>query len=127
MSGLSNVPNGSVLPSAELPDDERRSHRNRVLKAGTICVSGRQITIPCTVRDMTENGSRIKVSQAAVVPDTFELNVELDGIWVDCAVRWREGEQVGLRFVGPIIRTAPARTQVISMPAKPASLRRTPR
>ena len=109
-------------------DDARRSRRPRVLKAGMICYAGRQCSMPCTVRDLSNGGARLKHQQSLTPPDTFELYIELDGLWADCEVAWRKDGEIGVRFLAPPVLTQPKRAQVITVgkPEKP-SIRRKPR
>jgi len=90
-----------------------RAPRRRLLKAGVICFNARHSTIPCTVRDFSEAGAKLLVPGSVSAPDTFELNIELDGIWVPCAVKWRRGEAVGVTFTGPVEVAAPTRVQAL--------------
>ena len=112
-----------------MPHTDERSARRRQLKSGTICFNARHSTLPCTVRDFSDGGAKLLSQNALNVPDTFELNIDLDGIWVSCEVVWRRGAEVGVRFVSPIETQAPTRKQVLSCtePAAKPSLRRVPK
>jgi CheY-like chemotaxis protein len=109
--------------------DRRRSTRKRLLKGGVIAFSARHATLPCVVRDLSETGARLQVQNAAAVPDTFELVVELDGLEASGEVVWRRPGEVGIRFLGKPVRVAPRRAQIVDMtgPAGRASLRRSRR
>ncbi|MEQ8824839.1 MAG: PilZ domain-containing protein [Filomicrobium sp.] len=104
----------------------RASARRRVLKSGVISFCARHASTPCTVRDLSETGARLKVTGSVAAPDTFELHVELDGIWVDCEVVWRRNSELGVAFVSPIKRVTPKRKQVVSIkqPESRPTLRR---
>jgi PilZ domain len=106
-----------------------RTARRRLLKSGTVCFNGRHSTLPCTVRDFSDGGAKLLSQSAFNVPDTFELNIELDGIWVACEVVWRRGSEVGVRFTSPVTIEAPKRKQVLSCtePKAKPSLRRVPK
>ena len=108
--------------------DERKARR-RLLKAATICFNARHSTLPCTVRDFSDNGARLLSQGSINVPDTFELNIDLDGIWVACEVVWRRGTEVGVKFTSPIETHAPKRKQVLTCtePAARPTLRRVPK
>ncbi len=111
------------------PETPRKQLRRRTLKTGLICFNARHSTLPCVVRDISEIGARLGVSGSINAPDTFELFVELDGIWADCEVAWRRTDQIGVRFTGPVRKTDPARKQVLTqtVDARRVSLRRTPK
>lgn len=101
----------STFTAAEL----RASQRKRMLKGGTIAFSGRHATLPCVVRDISDTGARLQVMQAAAVPDTFELIVELDGLEVAVEIVWRKVNEVGIRFVGPTAKVPPKRAQTVTI------------
>jgi hypothetical protein len=105
-----------------------RPPRRRVLKAGLVCFNGRHSTLPCTVRDLSDGGAKLVTTGSIAVPDTFELYIELDGMWVGCQVVWRQREVVGVRFTSPIVTEPPKRKQVLTLQetAKP-TLRRIPK
>jgi hypothetical protein len=109
--------------------EERGPVRRRILKAGIACFNGRHSTLPCTVRDLSDTGARVRSNGSINVPDTFELHIELDGLWANCEVIWRRGEEIGVRFTEPPVIVAAKRKQSISsMAAVPApSLRRVPK
>ncbi|MBS0240975.1 MAG: response regulator [Proteobacteria bacterium] len=108
--------------------DQRGTGRTRMLKGGVIAFSARHATIPCVVRDISEGGARLQVSQSTNVPDTFELIVELDGLEATCEIAWRKVTEVGVRFLEPVKRGAPRRLQIVGHTGAAArpSLRRHP-
>ena len=110
--------------------EPRSAPRRRMLKGGTICFNERHSTLPCAVRDVSEEGARLRISGSIDAPDTFELFIELDGIWVECEVVWRGRGEIGVRFTSERTKDRPSRTQVLqqqhSNPGKP-SLRRKPK
>lgn len=105
----------------------RADERRRQLKSAVIAFNGRHSTLPCSLRDISESGARLQVTSTQV-PDTFELLVDLDGLEVPCAVVWRRGEYVGVKFTAPPVRSAPKRTQVVQAltPKPQPTLRRKP-
>lgn len=105
--------------------EHRQSQRNRMLKGGVIAFSARHATLPCVVRDRSGSGARLQVQQAAIVPDTFELIVELDGLEVPAEVVWRTAKEVGIRFLATPERVAPKRAQTVTM-SSPSPIRMKP-
>ncbi len=93
--------------------DKRISPRRRALKAGVVSLNNGNITLPCVVRDISETGAKLKVDVGRNPPDTFELQIELDGLVARCAVVWREGQQLGVEFTEAPQVFAPTRKQVI--------------
>jgi hypothetical protein len=106
-------------------DDRRTTQRRKQLKAGLITFHSRNATVPCSVRELSETGARVEVDPA-LVPDTFVLLIELDGLEADCEVVWRRVAVIGVRFCGKPRHRAPRRLQVVTTlrpPSRP-SLRR---
>lgn len=100
-----------------------------MIKAGVIAYSGGYVTLQCVVRDFSDTGAKLAVEGSVEAPDTFSLQVEIDGVEVDCRVVWRRGKEVGVVFEGPIRHTEKRRTQVINQwsNAPRPSLRRQPK
>ena len=93
--------------------DRRRSPRQRILKGGLIVVAGHHTAISCAIRDLTEVGARLKLQgAAALLPERFELIIEIDGLEAECQVVWRKGRELGVAFVNSR-RAAPRRAQVV--------------
>ena len=83
---------------AEPTMDERRSRkRQRVLKAGSIQISGGG-TIDCTVRNLSPIGAALDVSSPVGIPDKFVLLIPSDALRVACRVTWRKAGRIGIRF-----------------------------
>lgn len=91
----------------------RLSSRRRTLKAGVIAYSGRHVTLHCTIRDLSDGGARLLVTGTVEAPDTFELIIEIDALEVPCAVMWRRGMEIGVKFTAPPRRREKKRLQVI--------------
>ncbi|MGZ9103911.1 MAG: PilZ domain-containing protein [Rhodoplanes sp.] len=107
--------------------DRRSSPRRKQLKAGVVVFNARRSPITCRVRDISETGARIEVEQA-LVPDTFQLVIDLDGLEAECAVVWRRGSLIGVMFTSPPKNRPPRRVQVVTptSPGTRPSLRRNP-
>jgi hypothetical protein len=106
--------------------ERRRVVRRRTLKTGEIATSERLVTFPCAIRNISDLGAQLRLSGTVLVPDTFELIVQLDGLEADCRVIWHEGMDLGVAFLGLPRRVAPKRTQVVTplVPPGPPTLRR---
>ena len=118
MSSPKNVTSNVVLFShgsaaLKLDDDARQSPRRRVLKTGIVTFSGRNCSIECSVRDLSDTGAKLRATGSANIPDTFELIIETDGFEADCQVVWRKDNDIGVVFLGAPKRTTPTRRQVI--------------
>ncbi|PCH47070.1 MAG: hypothetical protein COC23_02685 [Hyphomicrobiales bacterium] len=82
-----------------------RERRHRVLKRGTASYANQSISIDVVIRDFSSTGARLKVSDAALLPDKFTLHIPMDGVEMDCSVRWRSGDLMGVLFVSEQRRT----------------------
>jgi hypothetical protein len=118
---------GSALANTE-QHEGRVAQRRRVLKAGVVATNDRRLTRNCTVRDISDTGARLRMESSLVVPDTFELIVEIDGLEANCEVVWRSAGEVGVKFLGAPRKVAARRAQVINplVPQSPPTLRRKP-
>jgi hypothetical protein len=83
-------------PAAE----ERRAFtRRKVLRGGQV-MSGGRLRLEVQLRDISEGGCRIWTRTPSAVPERFTLRIV--GIAGDraCELRWRDGEEMGVRFLG---------------------------
>lgn len=108
-------------PNNDRKDEHQRVPRSRVLKGAHAAFNQEFSAIPCTVRDMSETGAKVKFNEGWFVPDRFTLFIEVDGIKVDCERVWFRGTECGVRFVGPVTRTGSYRPQVLK-PYEPAEI-----
>ncbi|PZA13258.1 PilZ domain-containing protein [Rhodopseudomonas palustris] len=77
-------------------DEQRKTPRRRVLKAGTIDVGGG--AIDCRVRNVSEAGAALDVVSPLYIPDRFTLYVPSDQIKRACRVIWRKDGRIGVSF-----------------------------
>src|SRR4026208_2335112 len=98
----------------ETQGNKRRTPRRRVLKAGIIAFNDRHSTLPCTVRDLSDTGARLRLTGSVNAPDTFELIIELDGLEAPCKVVRRNGNDIAVRFLSQPRIVPPRRSQVVS-------------
>ncbi|MEC9342954.1 MAG: PilZ domain-containing protein [Pseudomonadota bacterium] len=93
------------------PEERRRSRRQRVLKSGIASFNDDFSTIPCVMRNVTEDGARLDFEALTPLPAHFMLHVGLDGFQIECQRVWTEGKACGVRFVGEKLPTRLFRTQ----------------
>ncbi len=97
------------------PEQELRAYpRTRVFKGAVISYDDHHFTIPCTVRNISEGGARLRILEKLIVPDTFVLLIELDSVETDCEVVWRHDDEIGVKFLSPLRPVKRARAQVVS-------------
>jgi PilZ domain-containing protein len=95
-------------------NEARQIVRRRVLKAGTLAFGSGARTVECTVRDLSPQGARLRLSVSVPVPDACQLSIELDGLEADCAVVWRKAHEIGVKFVAAPRQVTPRRRQIVT-------------
>ena len=80
----------------------QRPVRQRTLKGGVASYNFGSIRMECVVRDLSAHGAKIRKNPDIPLPDNFHLEIPGDGIAVDCEVRWRQGDVLGVAFAGPV-------------------------
>lgn len=117
---------GNTALAHKAPDDARAAPRRRILKSGVAAYSDRHVTLACLVRDISTTGARLRIEGSVTAPDTFELLIPLDGLEANCQVVWRNGTDLGVKFVAAPRIVAAKRTQSINafVPPQAPTLRR---
>ncbi len=77
-------------------DEHRNAPRHRVLKAGTIGFGGSAIN--CMVRNISDTGAMLDVTNPVEVPEQFTLALPADGQHMSCHVVWRREKRIGVAF-----------------------------
>jgi hypothetical protein len=110
---------------------QRRWLRVKTFLRATIYFNNRQSSLDCIVRDISDGGARLAVSEAALVPDTFEVHIPQKNRTHFADVRWRRGEEMGLEFHNAALPDEPEAThladllrRVKKLEAEVAALRR---
>ncbi len=89
-------------PQEAADASQTRELRKRTFKAGIASYQNHALTTNCTVRDFNDGGAKLRFEENAFVPENFTLTVPIDGIRVDCQVKWRRGEEMGVVFMSEI-------------------------
>ena len=80
--------------------DRRALRRNRVLKSALAAYNSQFTTMPCVMRNVSEDGARLEFDELARVPASFVLHVGIDGYQIGCERVWRDGKACGVKFTG---------------------------
>ena len=80
--------------------DNRYALRSRTFLKAEIDLNGGLSTLGCIVKDLSETGARILVSEGIALPETFRIHLPKPDRWVQATVRWRRGEYIGVHFDG---------------------------
>jgi hypothetical protein len=76
--------------------NKRTSPRSRALLAGKLIVWDGQLSTDCMIRDLSDDGARVKVASTAVIPAEVGLLIIRDGLLLECRLVWRRGDEAGL-------------------------------
>lgn len=76
------------------------SPRRRVLKAGQILFNGRNATMDCTVRFLSDRGASLDVSNSSTLPSRFDLVIKSDDFDKHCRVVEQSEKRMEVEFVG---------------------------
>ena len=87
--------------------ERRRSARTRSLLQGRVYYNHRRASVDCLVRDISEQGAKLKFSEAVAVPEVVELYIPNKNETHRARIQWRWGEEVGVAF-GPDEMASPS-------------------
>lgn len=91
-------------------DMERRdSTRQKTFLRGIIYYNNRSAAADCLVRDISDTGARLELSENVVIPYEIDLHIPKKGETYRARVQWRHGDGVGISFANPVVRRAPDR------------------
>ena len=80
--------------------ENRREHRQRVLKGASILLGINNSEIACSIRNMTKGGAELRIPADVHVPTDFLLYVPVDGTGYRATIAWRTGDRLGVTFHG---------------------------
>lgn len=80
---------------------KKRDPRRSVQQPGWITLDGGFAARPCSVLDLSTTGARLLIEEPQAVPSKLRLAFTRDArTGRDCAVVWRRGKTLGVRFTG---------------------------
>lgn len=78
---------------------ERRALvRHKTFIKGRIYFNNRLSSMDCIVRDVSEKGARLQISESVALPDTFELYLPNKDEHFRAQAQWRKGDQLGVSW-----------------------------
>lgn len=78
--------------------EKRSAPRLRSFLKGKAIFNNRQSTLDCLVRDISPAGARLEVSNAVLLPDTFDLYVPQKETTFRVRISWRAEGELGVEF-----------------------------
>ena len=93
--------------SSSAQDAERRwAHRKTSGYHAVICRQGAGTNISCSIVNMSTTGACLKlknlppsVKSSPHLPAYFTLAIRVDRMEIDCAIVWRKGDRLGVKFL----------------------------
>ena len=85
---------------ADNDQGSERRHRSRArsLLSGRLFLADKGSTADCVVRNLSDEGARVRVSAAIRVTQEVGLLMIRDGVYFDAELAWRSGDEAGLTF-----------------------------
>jgi hypothetical protein len=78
--------------------DRRSSLRQKSFLQGRIYFNNRRATLDCVIRDLSETGAKLKISEAVAVPEAMELYIPNREEIHRARVEWRSEDEIGVSF-----------------------------
>ena len=94
-------------------NERRASRRQKSFLRGVVYFDKRRSETACLVRDLSEDGARIVLSQTITIPDVIELQIPQREQTLSARVQWRRADEVGLSISKPDTATTPRENQLI--------------
>jgi hypothetical protein len=100
---LASAPAGILLlrnPKEPAMIERRKNARSRTYLGGTIAFNRRKSTMDCQVRNFSTAGARVAFTNAASVPDHFDLTIARRERSYRARMVWRGADEAGVAFLG---------------------------
>lgn len=82
--------------------EKRKTARRRTLKDGKIIFADGLRLIDCTIRNMTDGGAQLIVSNTTGLPEDFFLYEKSSGVVHKAVLRWRKVSAIGISLSDPV-------------------------
>jgi len=76
-----------------------RKPRMRCMLSAEISFAKGAFCYPCTLREVSETGAKLSVSQDIAIPEVFELKIPKRPMVAGGVIRWRQGNEIGISFL----------------------------
>jgi PilZ domain len=90
--------------------NKRSTTRRRTLLGGTVVISEGRHSFNCTIRDISDNGARIRLAVGQAVPKEFSLIVVRDQVAHQSTLCWAKGTEAGVSYRSTVVFKKPTVT-----------------
>src|SRR5262245_61528040 len=87
--------------------ERRKSERSRTYLGGVIAFNKRTSTMSCHVRNISPAGAKVALTNAAVIPDQFELAIAQKDRLYRARMVWRGVNEAGVAFLSEYSQHVP--------------------
>jgi hypothetical protein len=87
--------------------ERRKSVRSRTCLGGVIAFNKRRSTMNCYVRNISAAGARVALTNAAVIPDQFDLAIAQKERSYRARMVWRGADEAGVAFLSEYTQDVP--------------------
>ncbi|MFF8799793.1 MULTISPECIES: PilZ domain-containing protein [unclassified Methylobacterium] len=94
-----------------MSSEKRQEVRKRTFLKGRIHFNKGASSMDCLIRDFSEMGARLELSETNTLPEVFDLYIPQKELTLRSNLRWRRGDAVGVAFSEaskPVSEPAPA-------------------
>lgn len=78
--------------------ERRRSPRLRTFLGGHIRFNRNNSTLDCMVRNLSDHGALLQLSDTVALPHAFDLEIPHRERCYPARVQWRDGQRIGIAF-----------------------------
>ena len=86
----------------------RRARRKPVLFSAVVAADKGAVTVPCTIRDLSDTGCRITLARKAALPKIVHLVDFPNRVAYEASVMWQQHPQFGLAFLATFPLSSPS-------------------
>ncbi|GJE69736.1 PilZ domain-containing protein [Methylorubrum podarium] len=79
--------------------EKRQEARKRTFLKGRIHFNKGASSMDCLIRDFSEMGARLELSETNTLPESFDLYIPQKEMTLRSNLRWRRGDAVGVAFL----------------------------
>lgn len=114
------MPDESAKPPLSDHKERRRSGRSRTLLGATIIFRDGTATVPCVVRNRTENGTQLEIPASQLIPNRFYLVTAKDNRVYEAELVWKKANRIGVA-IGKTFDPSTANVKALQFLRKPKS------